>query len=48
VQQLEKAGLVKSIKKGRVISSKGQAFLDNLAHDTKSGLLEIIPGLEKY
>lgn len=48
LQQLEKAGLVKSIKKGRVVSPAGQSFLDNLAHDVKSGLLEQYPGLEKY
>ena len=48
LQQLEKAGLVKSVKKGRVVSPAGQSFLDNLAHDVKAGLLEQYPGLEKY
>ena len=48
LQQLEKAGLVKSMKKGRIISSKGQSLLDNLANDVKSGLLDEIPGLSKY
>lgn len=48
LQQLEKSGLVKSMKKGRVISPQGQSLLDNAAHDVKSGLLEQYPGLEKY
>jgi small subunit ribosomal protein S19e len=48
LHQLEKAGLVNTIKKGRVISGKGQAFLDNTAHEAKSELLKQYPGLEKY
>jgi small subunit ribosomal protein S19e len=36
LQQLEKAGYVKKIKKGRQISPEGQAFLDDMAHKTKA------------
>ena len=46
--QLESAGLVKSVKKGRVVTPKGQSLLDNVAHESKSGLLEKYPGIEKY
>lgn len=36
LQQLETAGLVTTIKgKGRVITPKGQAFLDNTAHEVQ-------------
>jgi len=33
LQQLEKAGLVKKEKKGRVITSKGQKLLDKIAYE---------------
>lgn len=33
LQQLEKAGLVKKLKKGRQMTPAGQAFLDNIAHE---------------
>jgi small subunit ribosomal protein S19e len=48
LQQLESAGFVKSVKKGRVIAPKGQSLLDNIAHEAKSGLLEQYPGIDKY
>ncbi len=35
LQQLEKAGFVKKLKKGRQITPAGQAFLDDLAHKIK-------------
>ena len=38
LQQLEKEGLVKKVetpKKGRVITPKGQKFLDSLSRDLK-------------
>ncbi|MDF2954448.1 30S ribosomal protein S19e [Candidatus Alkanophaga liquidiphilum] len=35
LQQLERAGLVIKTKKGRKISPKGQAFLDNVAYELK-------------
>jgi len=46
--QLESAGLVKSVKKGRIVTPKGQSLLDNIAHEARSGLLEKYPGIEKY
>ena len=48
LHQLESAGFVKSVKKGRVITPKGQSFLDNTAHEAKSGLHEQYPGIAKY
>ena len=36
LQQLEKAGYVKKIKKGRQMTPAGQAFLDNMAHKIRS------------
>jgi small subunit ribosomal protein S19e len=48
LHQLEKAALVKSMKKGRVISPEGQSFLDNASHEIKLTLLEQYPGLKKY
>ena len=38
LQQLEKAGLVKKMKTGgRVLTSKGRAFMDSVAKDVKGG-----------
>ncbi|HWG89576.1 MAG TPA: 30S ribosomal protein S19e [Candidatus Thermoplasmatota archaeon] len=49
LQQLEKAGLVESVKaEGRKVSAKGQSFLDNVAHEVKADLVEQIPALAKY
>jgi small subunit ribosomal protein S19e len=48
LQQLESSGLVKSVKKGRVITPKGQSLLDNIAHVAKSELLDQYPGIDKY
>ncbi len=36
LQQLEKAGYVKKIKKGRQITSVGQAFMDDMSHKIKT------------
>ncbi|MDM7939228.1 MAG: 30S ribosomal protein S19e [Methanothrix sp.] len=36
LQQLEKAGYVKKIKKGRQMTPEGQAFLDDMAHKIRS------------
>jgi len=36
LQQLEKAGYVKKLKKGRQMTPEGQAFLDGMAHRTRS------------
>lgn len=48
LQQLEAAGFVRALKRGRVISPAGQSLLDNTAHDLKGELLEKIPALAKY
>ncbi len=48
LQQLEKAGYVKKIKKGRTITPTGQSFLDNTAHQVKLVLQESVPELERY
>jgi len=49
VQQLEQAGYVKKIKgKGRMMTPKGQKFLDNTAYEVKSQIVSNYPGLEKY
>jgi small subunit ribosomal protein S19e len=49
VQQLEQAGFVTQIKgKGRIITPKGQKFMDNNAYDVKSKIVSSYPGLEKY
>jgi len=49
VQQLEQAGYVKKIKgKGRFITSKGRAFLDNTANEVVPLVKDTHPGLEKY
>ncbi|MDM7934920.1 MAG: 30S ribosomal protein S19e [Methanothrix sp.] len=37
LQQLESAGYVKKMKKGRQITPEGQAFLDDIAHRLRSG-----------
>ncbi|MEA2004384.1 MAG: 40S ribosomal protein S19, partial [archaeon] len=37
IQQLEKAGFVKIVPKGRGITPKGQKFLDNLAYKVHTG-----------
>lgn len=49
LQQLEEAGYVTRIKgKGRVITPKGQSFVDNLAHEVKIELEKQMPELKKY
>jgi len=49
VQQLEKAGYVKSIKgKGRVITPKGQSFMDNISNEVFQKVKGNYQGLEKY
>ena len=49
VQQLETAGYVKKIKgKGRVLTPKGQSFMDNSAHDVVKKVKDYYPGIEKY
>ncbi|MDO9518295.1 MAG: 30S ribosomal protein S19e [Methanosarcinaceae archaeon] len=48
LQQLESAGFVRKLKKGRILAPAGQSFMDNTAHETKNELVEKIPGLAKY
>ena len=49
LQQLESAGYVTKIRgKGRVITPKGQSFVDNTAHEVKLELEKEIPELSKY
>lgn len=48
LQQLEKAGLVKTTKQGREISPLGREFLDNTANELRIELSKQIPALEKY
>jgi len=49
LQQLQAAGLVEPVKaEGRRVTAKGQALLDNTAHEVKLALVETIPGLAKY
>ena len=49
LQQLEKAGYVVKMRgRGRSLTSKGQSFLDNIAHDTMNNLVNTQPELKKY
>lgn len=48
LQQLEKAGFVKTQKTGRTMTPLGQSFLDNAAHEVKSELVKSNPDMAKY
>lgn len=48
LQQLDKAGLVKPQKIGRIISPQGQSFLDDAANEVKQELVKSNPALAKY
>lgn len=49
VRQLETAGYVTAIKgKGRVLTPKGRAFMDNTSHELMQSLIAINPDLKKY
>lgn len=48
IQQLENAGFVRTLKRGRVIAPAGQSILDNTAAEVKNELVETIPELSKY
>jgi small subunit ribosomal protein S19e len=48
LRQLEEAEYIRRMKEGRVISSKGQYFIDNTAYEVKLALLDKIPGLKRY
>ncbi|VVB87434.1 30S ribosomal protein S19e [uncultured archaeon] len=48
LQQLEKAGFIKTQKTGRSISQQGQSFLDDSANEVKSELIKTNPAIAKY
>jgi small subunit ribosomal protein S19e len=48
LQQLERAGLVKKVGKGRVISDEGRKLLDKIAFEIFKELLKMRPELAKY
>ncbi len=49
LHQLEEGGyVVKDKKKGRIVTPKGQSFLDNCAHEIKRELIKELPELKKY
>jgi small subunit ribosomal protein S19e len=48
LQQLEKAGFVKTQKTGRIISPQGQSFLDDVANEVKLELVKFNPAIAKY
>lgn len=48
LQQLEKAGYIKTNKIGRMITPAGQSFLDNISHEVKKELIKFNSALEKY
>ncbi|MDY6965561.1 MAG: 30S ribosomal protein S19e [Halobacteriota archaeon] len=50
IHQLEKAGYLGKVREGRVISPKGQSFLDKNAYDVKKEIVKSkrIPELKKY
>ncbi|WP_423792743.1 30S ribosomal protein S19e [Methanocaldococcus indicus] len=48
LQELEKLGFVKRTPKGRVITPKGQSFLDNIAKEVRDEIINEIPELAKY
>ncbi len=48
LKQLENENLVKKEKKGRIITSEGQALLDNTAYEILKKMAEDDPELTKY
>ncbi|MCQ4384589.1 MAG: 30S ribosomal protein S19e [Sulfolobales archaeon] len=48
LQQLEKAGLVKSAKEGRTLTGKGRSLIDKLSYEIFKSLAEKNPELSKY
>ena len=49
IHQLEKSGYVAADKKkGRIVTPKGRAFLDNTAHEIFAELVKTRPELSKY
>ena len=49
LQQLEEAGYISKIRgKGRILTSKGRSFLDNISHEVLQKIKDKYPGIEKY
>ncbi|MBS3782654.1 MAG: 30S ribosomal protein S19e [Candidatus Thermoplasmatota archaeon] len=48
LQQLEAANLVEKTDDGRVVTSEGQAFLDDIAHEIMKEMAKDNPDLSKY
>ncbi|MFO7965984.1 MAG: 30S ribosomal protein S19e [Archaeoglobaceae archaeon] len=48
LQQLEKAGYIKTTKQGRIITPQGRAFMDKNAKALKDTIVEEVPALAKY
>ena len=48
LQELEKLGLVEKTPEGRVVTSKGRSFLDNIAKEVRDEIINEIPALAKY
>ncbi|MEM2094142.1 MAG: 30S ribosomal protein S19e [Candidatus Bathyarchaeia archaeon] len=48
LQQLEKSGLVKTLKQGRAITKEGASILDTLAGEVLRRIEQDIPSLGKY
>ncbi len=48
LQQLEKAGYIKTTKKGREVTPQGRAFMDKNAKALKDTIVEEVPALAKY
>ena len=49
LQQLEKAGLVKTVeKRGRMVTESGRTLLDSLASEVKKSVEKRVPELKKY
>ncbi|MEM1578730.1 MAG: 30S ribosomal protein S19e [Archaeoglobaceae archaeon] len=48
LHQLEQLGYVKKTPKGRIVTPAGKAFLDRVAKEIKTELVNVIPELAKY
>jgi len=48
LHQLQETGYVETTPKGRVITAKGRAFLDNMSNEVKLSLIEKMPELKLY
>lgn len=48
LQQLEKAGYIKTTKQGRIVTPQGRGFMDKNAKELKETIVEEVPALAKY